>query len=173
MKFIRVLKASENTELSVDDFDFIQSSDGRWHVRPLNDKANQASLPLYDLTDKDRQRSYRKLLELVRKYNSREIIEKRKKLMSDLNKLFKRNGLEKGSYTTTSVRGFHTIRDNGYYFEKSFEPSAFDIKLTWYNGNEEYSNKIKNILDSKNIKYTEKLGDIHIDLNDQNDMEII
>lgn len=154
--------------LTFEDFEIYKNEDGLYQVKSIND--NSKNFSLYISPSESYTKIKNKLETKIFEYNKKNMSSIKKAITLKLHKLFKNEGLIPFKSSTTSVRGFHSIEKNGYYFNTKTDPFGFDIIVTFNNNNkmEEYLKKIKIILNKENIKYKEyPSGDIMIDLLDQ------
>ena len=107
----------------------------------------------------------------IYKYNTKSIQEDRKALISKLHKLFKQAGIPKMKDMTTSIRGYRPITQNGYYIDiYRGDRTCFHIGTTG-SKEEEWANKIKEILNNEGVKYTGSVDYFTVDMEKQDNKD--
>lgn len=159
---------NEDTQkLSRDDFKIIKTENGLYKV----DGGYDSRLG-YIKPDKSYMKVDKQLGNAIYKYNTRFTQTDRKALMSKLHKLFKEAGIPKMKDMTSSIRGYRPITQNGYYMDiYAGDRTSFNIGIS--KSNDEWINKIKEILDQEGINYWEGTDHFSIDMEKQNKNESI
>lgn len=159
------IKESENynedfQKLNIEDFKIEKTESGLYKV------AYDSRIG-YIKPDKSYIKVRNALGNAIYKYNTKDIQENRKALINKLHKLFKAAGIPKMQDMTSSIRGYRPIKYHGYYIDKyAGDRTSFHISLS--KDNEEYANKIKEILDKEGIQYSGSVNYFEIDMEKQN-----
>lgn len=154
-----------NERLNIDDYEVYKSDSGWWNVRPKTKGVPYIHSPQ---SFKDALRARNFLGMEVWKYNTKDIMNDRKALISKLHKLFKAEGLNKCKDMTSSVRGYRPIAEHGYrIYTLNGDRTNFYISFTSESIEKAYKPKVLKILDKEGVKYDTRYGDIGVDMEKQ------
>lgn len=167
MKIFSRLKITAEDEklLKEEDYEIYKNDTGWWNVRP---KTKGVPYIHSHQSFKDALRARNFLNSEIYKYNTKNIMNIRKALISKLHKLFKAAGMQKCKDMSSSVRGYRPIVDHGYrIYTYPGDRTIFYIGFTTDGIEKEYKPKVLKILDKEGIKYDTRFGDISVDMEKQ------
>lgn len=167
MKVFSRLKitAEEEKLLKADDYEVYKSDTGWWNVRP---KTKGVPYIHSYQSFKDALKAHNFLNSEIYKYNTKNIMNIRKALISKLHKLFKADGMQKCKDMSSSIRGYRPITEHGYrIYTYPGDRTSFYIGFTTDSIEKAYKPKVLKILDKEGIKYNASSGDIWIDMRKQ------
>ena len=167
MKVFSRLKitAEEEKLLKADDYEVYKNENGWWNVRP---KTKGVPYIHSYQAFKDALKAHNFLNSEIYKYNTKNIMNIRKALISKLHKLFKAAGMQKCKDMSSSIKGYRPITEHGYrIYTYPGDRTSFYIGFTADSIEKEYKPKVLKILDKEGIKYNAGSSDIWIDMQKQ------